>query len=152
MGCTAAVMRCQVWRHGRVVNSVFDESLNKVPHGVKADDSGGQRNSGLSSFPNRPNQRSNNVTLKNLQQYRLAWSTTYVSWGMSQSELVSKQTKKGRNHWTIFSFNLCEPTQYSVIEREIGSCSAYAEHTTICLKGNKQKKSEEILILNISHY
>lgn len=46
---------CLVWRHGREVNSVFDESLNKVPHAVKADDSGGQRNSGLSSFPYRPN-------------------------------------------------------------------------------------------------
>lgn len=32
---------CQVWRHGRVVNSYFDESLNRVPQGVKANDSGG---------------------------------------------------------------------------------------------------------------
>lgn len=71
---------------------------------------------------------------------------------MSQSDVVSKQTMKGRNRWTTLSFNLCEPTQYSVIEREIGSCSAYAEHRTICLKRKKQKKSEDILILDISHH
>lgn len=69
-----------------VVNSVFDESLNKIPHGVKSDDSGGQRNSGLYSFPYQRNQRSNNVTLK-----------TYSSTGLHDYYLLTNYLYELRN-------------------------------------------------------